>query len=229
MVKNLPAMWETQVWSLGWEDPLEKGMATHFSIFAWRIPWTRSLVGYNPWSCRVGLNNWTTNTHTHRHTNTHIYLAAMGLIRCDRRDLVPWSGIKPRPPALGTQSLSHWITREVPSFILLHVDTQFPSISFLKQMPFPSWAILAPLSKIIWVYIWGFNIICFEMISVHTNTYMCVFLPPLHPIQVVSHCLQSLPSSWDALKLGTSLDFLDVYQPLKEFSLSPMRCILCCR
>ena len=40
MVKNLPAMWETKVWSLGWEDPLEKGMATHFSIFAWRIPWT---------------------------------------------------------------------------------------------------------------------------------------------------------------------------------------------
>ena len=40
MVKNLPAMWETQIRSLGWEDPLEKGMATHFSILAWRIPWT---------------------------------------------------------------------------------------------------------------------------------------------------------------------------------------------
>ena len=40
MVKNLPAMWETQVQSLGWEDPLEKGMASHFSIPAWRIPWT---------------------------------------------------------------------------------------------------------------------------------------------------------------------------------------------
>ena len=39
MVKKLPAMWETQVQSLGWEDPLEKGMATHFSILAWRIPW----------------------------------------------------------------------------------------------------------------------------------------------------------------------------------------------
>ena len=39
-VKNLPAMPETWVWSLGWEDPLEKGMATHLSIFAWRIPWT---------------------------------------------------------------------------------------------------------------------------------------------------------------------------------------------
>ena len=38
MVKNLPAMQETWVQSLGWEDPLEKGMATHSSIFAWRIP-----------------------------------------------------------------------------------------------------------------------------------------------------------------------------------------------
>ena len=40
MVKNLPAMQETRVRSLGWEDPLEKGMATHSSILAWRIPWT---------------------------------------------------------------------------------------------------------------------------------------------------------------------------------------------
>ena len=40
MVKNLPAMQETQVRSLGWEDPLEKGMATHSSILAWTIPWT---------------------------------------------------------------------------------------------------------------------------------------------------------------------------------------------
>ena len=40
MVKNLPAIWETQVQPLGWEDPLEKGMTTHSSILAWRIPWT---------------------------------------------------------------------------------------------------------------------------------------------------------------------------------------------
>ena len=40
MVKNLPAMQETQVWSLSWEDPLEKGMATHFSFLSGRIPWT---------------------------------------------------------------------------------------------------------------------------------------------------------------------------------------------
>ena len=40
MVKRLPAMWETQVQSLGWEDPLEKEMATHSSTLAWKIPWT---------------------------------------------------------------------------------------------------------------------------------------------------------------------------------------------
>ena len=40
MVKNLPSMQETWVWSLGWEDPLEEGMATHSIILAWRIPWT---------------------------------------------------------------------------------------------------------------------------------------------------------------------------------------------
>ena len=40
MVKLLPTMRETQIRSLGWEDPLEKGMATHSSIPVWRIPWT---------------------------------------------------------------------------------------------------------------------------------------------------------------------------------------------
>ena len=43
MVKNSPAKWETWVQSLGWEDPLEKGTATHSSILAWRIQWTEEL------------------------------------------------------------------------------------------------------------------------------------------------------------------------------------------
>ena len=53
MVKNLPAMQEVQVQPLGWEDPLEKGMANHSSTLAWRIPWTeepgrlQSMVGYS--------------------------------------------------------------------------------------------------------------------------------------------------------------------------------------
>ena len=49
VVKNLPAMWETRVLTLGQEDPLEKGMATHSRILACRIPWTeRSLMDYSP-------------------------------------------------------------------------------------------------------------------------------------------------------------------------------------
>ena len=45
LVKNLPAMWETLVRFLGWEDPLEKGMATHYSFLACRIPWTEACDG----------------------------------------------------------------------------------------------------------------------------------------------------------------------------------------
>ena len=50
-VKNLPEIQETRVRSLGpgWEDPLEKAMATHSSILAWRIPWTEEPGGYRPW------------------------------------------------------------------------------------------------------------------------------------------------------------------------------------
>ena len=50
MVKNPPAMQESQVWALGREDPLEKGMATHSNILAWRMPWTEEPAGYSPWS-----------------------------------------------------------------------------------------------------------------------------------------------------------------------------------
>ena len=59
-IKNLPAIWETRVWSWGQDDPLEKGMATHSSILAWRIPWTEEpveLMGLQT----VG-HDWETNT-----------------------------------------------------------------------------------------------------------------------------------------------------------------------
>ena len=62
MIKNPPAMQETWVQSLGWEDPLEKRMATHSSIPAWRIPWTEEPGRLQPmgWQ-RVG-HDWATNT-----------------------------------------------------------------------------------------------------------------------------------------------------------------------
>ena len=61
-VKRLPAMLETRVRSLGWEYPLEKEMATHSSILAWRIPWTEE-PGYSPW----GRNELDTTEQLHFH------------------------------------------------------------------------------------------------------------------------------------------------------------------
>ena len=52
MVKHLPAMRETQVQSLSREDPLEKKMATHSGILAWKISWTEEHGGHSPWSCK---------------------------------------------------------------------------------------------------------------------------------------------------------------------------------
>ena len=63
IVKNLPAMQETWVRSLGQEDPLEKGMATQSSILAWRIPWTED----SPWGCKVSdMTEWLTLTFQNR-------------------------------------------------------------------------------------------------------------------------------------------------------------------
>ena len=52
IVKSPTTMQENWVQSLGWEDPLEKGMATHSSILAQRIQWTGEMAGYNPWGCK---------------------------------------------------------------------------------------------------------------------------------------------------------------------------------
>ena len=52
MVDNPPALQETWVRSLRWEDPQEKGKATNSSILAWRIPWTVYMDMYNPWGCK---------------------------------------------------------------------------------------------------------------------------------------------------------------------------------
>ena len=64
IVKNLPAMRETQVRSLGQEDPLEKEMATHSSILAWRIPWTEQPGGLQSMRSQRVRHNWETNTFT---------------------------------------------------------------------------------------------------------------------------------------------------------------------
>ena len=63
-VKDLPAVQETWVRSVGWEDPLEKEMATQFSTLAWRIPWTEEPGGHSPWGCKE-LDTTERLTHTH--------------------------------------------------------------------------------------------------------------------------------------------------------------------
>ena len=62
-VKTLPAMWETWVGSLGWEDPLDEGRATPCSIFAWRIPWTEEPGGLQPTGSQRVRHDWGTPTH----------------------------------------------------------------------------------------------------------------------------------------------------------------------
>ena len=62
MVKNPPTMQETQVWSLGWEDLLEKGMATHSSILAWRSLWTEELGRLQSMGSQSIRHEWTTFT-----------------------------------------------------------------------------------------------------------------------------------------------------------------------
>ena len=63
-LKNPPVMWETWVQSLGWEDPLEKEMATHSSILARRIPWTEESDGLPSVGSKRVEHNSTINTHT---------------------------------------------------------------------------------------------------------------------------------------------------------------------
>ena len=80
MVRNLPAMQETQVLSLDLDNPLEKGMATHSSILAWGIPWTEEPGGlYSPWG-RKKSKNWAPNTHAHTHAHAHTHIPLYGSV-----------------------------------------------------------------------------------------------------------------------------------------------------
>ena len=75
LIKNLPTMHETWVWSLGWEDPLEKRKATHSSILAWSIPWTIQSMGsqrvrHNWVTFTLNYQGYTWNNNIFRHTDT---------------------------------------------------------------------------------------------------------------------------------------------------------------
>ena len=121
MVKNLPGMWETWVWTLGGGDPLEKEMATHSSILARRIPWTEEPGGLQSRrSQRVG-HDWATNTHC------ICYLLSL------------WSSVKslwkplfPSHPGRGTLLGSH--------------DTGYTNRKNKSQVLPTLWSFLRPLS-----------------------------------------------------------------------------------
>ena len=70
MVMNLPAMHKTWVWSLGWEDPLGKGIATHSSILAWRIPWREEPGGLQSMGSQRVWYNWMPNTKEQKDSGT---------------------------------------------------------------------------------------------------------------------------------------------------------------
>ena len=82
MLKNLPAMQETQVLSLGREDPLEKGISTHSSVLAWKIPWTEEPGGLQSIGLQRVSHDWVTNTHTH--TTMRTWTVASINIFCPR-------------------------------------------------------------------------------------------------------------------------------------------------
>ena len=79
LVKNLSALWGNWVWSLGWDDPLQKGMATHSSILAWKIPWTEEHGKLHFMKWQRHQHDWVTNTlHSHQlctrvFTFSHLY------------------------------------------------------------------------------------------------------------------------------------------------------------
>ena len=80
-VKNLPVMWETQVQTLGQEDPLEKGMATHSSILCLENPMYRGAwwATCSPWGRKRVRDDWTTNSHFHFHRGLESHFLIWGL------------------------------------------------------------------------------------------------------------------------------------------------------
>ena len=110
-VKCLPAIQETWVQSLGWEDTLEKEIATHTSILAWRIPWIEEPGGLQSMGSQRVRHNWATNTHTHTHT--HIITSGELMLTNHRIQTTHLDG------------LASWWARNHSWFSLLHQSPSF--------------------------------------------------------------------------------------------------------
>ena len=85
MVNNLPAMQETRLWLLCWEDPLKKGMEIYSAILAWRIPWTEKPGGLQFVGLQRATHDWVTNVHAVKHW----YLVQVTVALNPRRSSVP--------------------------------------------------------------------------------------------------------------------------------------------
>ena len=86
---------ETQVWSLDQEDPLEEEIATHFSILAWKIPWTEEPGGLQPMrlQSQTRLGDWARlHTHSHTHTHTHTHTHKRGEWQQKAHSIIPVRG-----------------------------------------------------------------------------------------------------------------------------------------
>ena len=123
-------MQETQVWFLGQEAPLEKEMAIHSSILAWRIQWTEEPGRLQSTGSQRVRYDWANNTwreyiwkdfYFYLLKKLHVFIwlcqvlvEVCRIFCCGMCDLVPWPGIASRPLALRVQILSHWTTPKVP-------------------------------------------------------------------------------------------------------------------
>ena len=91
-VKSLPATQETWIQPLGWEEPLEEGMATHSSVLAWRIPWTEEPGGLQSMESQsIGHNSVTKRTRAHARTHTRQELGREGDLFKELAHVTVWA------------------------------------------------------------------------------------------------------------------------------------------
>ena len=110
-VNNLPAMWETLVWPLGREDPLQKEIITHFSILAWRIPWREELGGLQSMgSQRVG-HDWATELNWY----VKEVCVCVQLLSCVQLFATPWTVAHQVPLSMGFPRQEFWSGLPIPN------------------------------------------------------------------------------------------------------------------
>ena len=118
MLKNLPAMPETQVRSLGWEDPLEKEMATHSSTLAWRIPWREEpgrLLVHGVAKSRTQLGDFTfTFTFHFQYLKSFQFSSVQSLSRV-QLFVIPWTVVDQASLSMGFSRQEYWSVLPFPS------------------------------------------------------------------------------------------------------------------